>query len=130
MVNRVLLDTNRLKISRPGFDVLTATQAQLLFNSDYNTAAIYMRGTTSTQGNIVTIPFGTTFPARPNVDLWCINTDVLDPNWVMLGQLLEAQHTVPRAGSYIDASWSTSSLQVWSNGGLVATQWAYAVWRF
>lgn len=34
MANRVLLDENGLKISRPGIDVLTASPANLLFRSD------------------------------------------------------------------------------------------------
>ncbi|QIG69092.1 hypothetical protein EVB78_059 [Rhizobium phage RHph_N1_15] len=129
MVNRVLLDTNRLKISRPGFDVLTATFAQLSFNSDFNAAAIYSRGSTSTQGNVVTISFGKTFAARPNIDILAANPDLWD-GYAVIGDIYTPQHTVPRSGSYIDASYSTSSLQVWSHAGLSVTSWAYVIWRF
>ncbi|AGC36065.1 hypothetical protein B7L88_gp021 [Rhizobium phage RHEph10] len=129
MVNRVLLDTNRLKVSRPGFDVLTATFAQLSFNSDFSAAAIYARGSTSTQGNVVTIPFGKTFAARPNIDVLAKNPDLWD-GFAVIGDIYSPQHSIPRSGAAIDLSYSTSALQVWSHSALSVTTWAYVIWRF
>lgn len=44
MANRVLLYTNGLKISRPGVNVLTAGNADLLFNSDLSSMVVGQRG--------------------------------------------------------------------------------------
>lgn len=46
--NRMLIDTNgQIKISQPGYDVRTAVDSQLIFNSDNNLFKVVLSGTTS-----------------------------------------------------------------------------------
>lgn len=68
MVNRVLLNTSGLKVSKPGFNVLTASLNQLSFSGDYSQINIFLTGSFSFQMNQVvsqTINFGKTFTFTP-----------------------------------------------------------------
>lgn len=68
MVNRVLLDTNGLKVSAIGKDVFTASNADLLLNSNFITPNLLISGTytvTSTRITYVYIPFGKRFTKAP-----------------------------------------------------------------
>lgn len=73
MPNRVLLDAAGLKVSLPGVNVLTATDAQLLFNSSYATLVPLIRGrfaiecrrATNLPPNTRTVNFGRTFDTVP-----------------------------------------------------------------
>lgn len=78
MSNRILLDNGGLKISKPGIDVLTATDDELVFNSDWSQLAIYMRGTLTVPDNgSTTISYGKTFVNMPLVCL--LRTDNTTP---------------------------------------------------
>lgn len=73
MPNRVLLNAAGLKVSKPGIDVLTATDAQLVFNSNYSMVVPLIRGRflieardgEGTPANTRTIGFGRTFSTVP-----------------------------------------------------------------
>lgn len=66
MANRILLDNQRLSISLPGYDVLTTSISNMIFDSRYGEfSGVIMTGTTS--GANVTIPFGRTLPRVPVV---------------------------------------------------------------
>lgn len=66
MVNRVLLNANGMKVSAPGNNVLTAPEAQLLFNSQWSALDVLMRGSFSPgDDTTTTINYGKTFPSRP-----------------------------------------------------------------
>lgn len=70
MANRVLLDANALKVSRPGFNVLSATDAGLSFNSNWSQAKKHMGGTFLTGVNAdTTLSYGKTFLNQPLVML-------------------------------------------------------------
>lgn len=65
MANRVIFGINGaflgLKVSKPGFNVLTATADQLLFNSDVKNFQVYAQGVAVLTGNVgtfvnVTVP--------------------------------------------------------------------------
>ncbi len=62
MTNRVLLNTNGLKVSAPGKDVLTALKNELQFSSDWGSLRPYMTGQASPpRGSTFTVNFGKTF---------------------------------------------------------------------
>lgn len=74
MVNRILADATRLKVSQAGYDVLTATGAQLLLNTDYASMSIYLDGSlsipvvaTTASGLQGSILYGKTYPSVPFV---------------------------------------------------------------
>lgn len=68
MANRVLLDPNGMKVSRPGVDVLTAGDADLLFSSDFSQTPVHMKGiVTFSSSSIRTLNFGRTFLNMPMV---------------------------------------------------------------
>jgi hypothetical protein len=72
MVDRVLIDVNGMKISKPGVDVKTAAGTNLLFRSDAAQLSIYQQGlvTYTNEGESdLFIPFGKTFPGVPIVSL-------------------------------------------------------------
>lgn len=78
MSNRVLLNSDGLKISQSGVDVLSASDGQLVFNSNWSQLAIYMRGTLTVPDNgNVTINYGRTFVNMPLVCL--LRTDITTP---------------------------------------------------
>lgn len=76
MTNRVLLTPNAFKVSREGWDVVTAPKGGLLFDSDYTHGKIYANGifvfptisdpggsgSAGISGNVF---FGKTFPTPP-----------------------------------------------------------------
>ena len=51
MANRILLNTEGLKVSAPGFNVLTDSGANILFDSDFGTASVAYRGSFVVQSN-------------------------------------------------------------------------------
>lgn len=76
MVNRVLLNSSGLKVSKPGTDVLTATPAGLQFSSDWAALGRYTSGSLGVSFSDVGgergrydgfISFGKTFPTTPLV---------------------------------------------------------------
>lgn len=69
MANRILLDENGLKISKPGVDVLTAGLAGLQFTSVGTHVPRFTTGTLSAATGSGDTPFlfGKTFPAAPIV---------------------------------------------------------------
>ncbi|MGO7308776.1 hypothetical protein ACCS91_33515 [Rhizobium ruizarguesonis] len=80
MANRILLDASGLKISSPGFDVLTTGNANLLFSSDWSALSILMVGSVTVPANgSQTVFFGRTFTRSPIVRIpW--NGYGMDPN--------------------------------------------------
>lgn len=69
MVNRLVLDINGMRVSKPGINVLTATgDDNFLFHSDWPSAGIHMKGTTSINGvGTVSINYGKTYTKSPLV---------------------------------------------------------------
>lgn len=70
MVNRVLFDTTGIDISLPTFDVLTATKAQLAFDSTMISTRLIMKGTVNLTSASNTVYFGQTFSAVPYVSFY------------------------------------------------------------
>lgn len=104
MVNRVLLNADGLKVSVAGQDVLTATEANLLFNSDYAQPSVWMRGSFSIGDDTTrTVNFGKTFNPRPWVTFLAnISGDASDD---------------PMAFENDNANWGISTLRYWCNVG-------------
>lgn len=74
MANRILLDENGLKISKPGVNVLTAGLAGLQFTSVGTHVPRFTTGTlTRAQGGDATFNFGKTFPSAPIVTWYASN---------------------------------------------------------
>ncbi len=67
MVARVLLSSNAFKVSKPGFNVLTATRDELLISYEHRPAKIVVAGTVALAGSVVTVNFGRTLSALPIV---------------------------------------------------------------
>ncbi len=70
MVDRVLLDASGLKVSKPGVDVKTASEAGLTFNSEWSAMSRLIFGSFTVNpnvGNTRTIMYGKTFTYRPLV---------------------------------------------------------------
>jgi hypothetical protein len=66
MANRVLLNANGMKVSEPGFDVLTAGNANLQFSSDWSALSLLLAGSVSIPANgSQTVFFGRTFTRLP-----------------------------------------------------------------
>lgn len=68
MANRVILNSSGLTISRPGVNVLTATDvSDLLFSSNYNAHKFIQSGTASltSGGQYFTVNFGVTLNKLP-----------------------------------------------------------------
>lgn len=80
MANRVALDANGLRVSRPGFNVLTTGDANLIFNSNWSQLSLLARGTVVTSGNSGSILYGKTYV---NVPLLIFHLNYVDPS---LGQ--------------------------------------------
>jgi hypothetical protein len=75
MVNRVLLNTSGLKVSKPGADVLSAGPGDLLFSSDWSALGLFTQGSISASWStnletgwwVQSVPFGKTFATPPAV---------------------------------------------------------------
>lgn len=68
MANRVLLQPTGMKVSRPGVDVLTAGDADLLFSSDASQTPVHMKGTvTFSSSSIQSVNYGKTFSNMPMI---------------------------------------------------------------
>lgn len=69
MANRVLLDVNGLLVSKPTFDVLTTTENNLLFSSDYHKLGFSFKGAIQLTGYSTNeyLSFGKTFTTPPYV---------------------------------------------------------------
>ena len=68
MANRVLLQPTGMKVSRPGVDVLTAGDADLLFSSDASQTPVHMKGTvTFSSSSIQSVNYGKTFANMPMI---------------------------------------------------------------
>ncbi|MBC2806646.1 hypothetical protein C3Y94_026190 [Rhizobium ruizarguesonis] len=66
MANRVLLNTSGLKVSEPGFDVLTAGNANLQFSSDWSALTLLLAGGVNVPASTSqTVFFGRTFIRTP-----------------------------------------------------------------
>ncbi|MNR96418.1 hypothetical protein D3C72_275730 [compost metagenome] len=66
MANRVVMDAGRISVSAPGFDVLSASAANMIFDSrSAEYGAVFMTGQAT--GYSITIPFGRTLPRVPVV---------------------------------------------------------------
>lgn len=77
MANRILLDEDGLKISKPGVNVLTAGLAGLQFTSVGTHVPRFTTGTlTRSQGGDATFNFGKTFPAAPIVTWYASNLNI------------------------------------------------------
>lgn len=70
MVNRVLLNSDRLNVSMPGFDVLTTGNDNLNFSSDWSGLTSLMQGEWIVQsGASSVLYFGKTFITIPLVSI-------------------------------------------------------------
>lgn len=68
LANRVLIHPDGMKISKPGVDVLSASNAQLLFSSDWTHPSLWLRGTIiASYGVTTTVYFGKSFSRPPFV---------------------------------------------------------------
>lgn len=72
MANRVVLDENGLRISRPGIDVLAASPATLMFRSDATLMPVFTTGSivgsySEVGGNGAQYLYGKTFTIAPLV---------------------------------------------------------------
>jgi hypothetical protein len=66
MANRVLLNANGMKVSSPGFDVLTTGNANLQFSSDWSALSLLLAGGVNVAANSSrTVLFGRTFTRLP-----------------------------------------------------------------
>jgi len=65
MANRVLLNSSGLKVSAPGFNVLTTEDEHLIFSSDTHQANVYMKGVLSVGSGTHFIPYGKTYSRKP-----------------------------------------------------------------
>lgn len=79
MANRVWAEPGVLRISKSGQNVLTASDVNLLFNSDYAGTAKFIKGSVSGSrgGNGTTTIeafYGKTFTVKPMVFVFAINT--------------------------------------------------------
>ncbi|MBZ9600765.1 hypothetical protein [Phyllobacterium chamaecytisi] len=92
MVNRIHISPGVFDVSRPGVDVLVASQVNLLFSADRGTPARFIRGSFSSSvggggggsSDSRTIMFGKTFSVVPFVmTQWFEGTGASRPgNWV------------------------------------------------
>ncbi|UVK46812.1 hypothetical protein BPNPMPFG_002522 [Mesorhizobium sp. AR07] len=68
MANRVLLTAGALKVSKPGFNVMTAADADLIFSSDFSQGSLFSRGSLTFSSNTVkTVNYGKTFVNMPMI---------------------------------------------------------------
>lgn len=98
MVRRVSLDTEGLKLSKPGWDVVTAPKAQLQFSSDFSSLSVFTQGgfglPWSTAGFIgwcsYFIPFSKTLASPPIVLFYMVKGGF----WVPVGSFYGITYNV------------------------------------
>ncbi|TDW20393.1 hypothetical protein EV128_12523 [Rhizobium azibense] len=124
MVNRVLLDTS-LKVSRPGFDVLTATPGQLLFSSDLMGLGVCVKGSLTTNGTTVNVNFGKTFTRKPWCDIICLAGGTMYS--VINGPLFPSwdEGGFPPSSGFA-CNVELSRIRFYSSSSV---SWAYVVWE-
>lgn len=120
MVNRVALDVNGLRVSKPGFDVATTGEANLSLNSNpmygvYLTGTVYVASNTS-----VNVPFLTTFSNHPIVVIQDVKSSVysrfgFDINGGGSGDLP------------LQLTWTTSSLTITTKPIYPSTTFRYSI---
>lgn len=72
MANRVVLSSTGLKVSKPGFNVLTAGDKDLTFNSDWGSFPTFAKMNINiTAGVLHTVNYGKTFANNP-ILVWSI----------------------------------------------------------
>lgn len=82
MVNRfVISPTNGVRLSRPGYDVLTCADENLLISDKGSAFNVYMMGSVSVPGytnssTFTTINYGTSFSSLPLVFCYYVNGGV------------------------------------------------------
>ncbi|QPC87425.1 hypothetical protein GA830_12230 [Mesorhizobium sp. NBSH29] len=69
MTNRIIMNSSGVKLSRPGIDVLSASDINLLFNSNYMSIGLFQAGTLSTTTGFTSYWFGLTLPILPLVSM-------------------------------------------------------------
>jgi hypothetical protein len=76
MTRRMVFDSSGFKVSKPGYDVLTAGPANLQFSSDFGQLAHFQTGELDCNWNespFRTYSFAKTFPSPPIVHLQQVN---------------------------------------------------------
>ena len=108
MANRVILESARLSISQPGFDVLTAGPSNMIFDSRFGEyGGVFMTGHAT--GYTITIPFGRTLPRAPVV--WAAGRS--GSTWVQVGYY-EGDHNSPNG---ISCGATTTEAIIYNMGG-------------
>ncbi|MGH6861948.1 MAG: hypothetical protein ACRECY_16985 [Phyllobacterium sp.] len=78
MVQRIWIQPGITRVSKPGFNVLTATDAQLQFNGDWPGGAKFLRGSVSSSitggERVLTVPYGKTFTVAPLMMVYVVGT--------------------------------------------------------
>ena len=70
MTNRVVIDASGLRVSRAGFDVLTASKVQLLFSSEWHNQKLWTKGSVFTAPlETKVVNYGKTFAVLPMIEL-------------------------------------------------------------
>ena len=124
MTQRVLSNSQGLRVSQPGVSVLSASLGQLQFNSDWSALALHQSGdialawTTSNElgWSINFIPFGKTFASPPSVWFFQVEgSGALVPIGSAFGFKLHLQDTSlsnqPR-DFYVNASVGTTGIDL------------------
>lgn len=127
MVNRILLNTEALKISKPGFDVLAASELNLQFNSKYNGLGIRAKGAVTTNGSVATVYYPKIFAAVPHIDIYYSCPDLYGSQWVASASQYWP-HTLGAAGEWFDVTANTQYMQFYSQLAGYLTYWVYVVW--
>lgn len=125
MANRVLIDQSGFKVSKPGFNVLTAPVQNLQFSSDFSQLAHYQTGELDCNWNesgFRTYSFNKTFPSPPIVHLQKVNsaTSVVDSGsmgsiyWSWIDQWTDLGGTEHTANHTVNAYVTASAIMIQS----------------
>ena len=119
MVNRISIDTDALRISKPSYDVLTALDSQLLFNSNWRSLGMIVKGRVTTSNSVVTINYGKTFSSPPVIHLmyfasgaglWysfrVASTSFSSSNWQNSELAVNIQASYMQLYSYFSLTWA------------------------
>ena len=130
MSNRVVINQNGLKVSRPGVDVLNPGSAGLLFNSDWAPRILHMTGVVYTgAGQVSTILYGKTYAATPHLQTYnFIPADLWPPYGVWF---LTYDNSVD-LGAYGNGAVSVGldRLIINNSGNTVTVTTRYLVWDY
>lgn len=133
MVDRVILDTQGLRVSIPGVDVKTAAASGLIFDSKWSNLKLWMRSriTASGGGVLNRVPFGKTFANPPLVFFYVVSGDTYLPtglvftnNFVVTGQVGSSLIYV----AYITTDSSGLNIRVGNPGSGPNKVISYSVW--